>query len=273
MLDTTGKILERVIQSRVEAAIGNSLEDNQYGFRKGRSTIDAINQVVNTSKVAIAGTRWKGGTKEYCLLAALDVRNAFDSGRWDAISRAVDNLQVANYFRRIIKSYLSDRLLMYETEHGQRSYRITGGVPQGSVLGPLLWNGMYDEMLKLKLPRRAEIVAFADDAGLVIVAKHLADVRRIFCCAYEDVQQWMGSVGLTLAAHKAEAVLFTSRKQLETITRNVGECSITSKPYIRYLGVMLDSRLSYTRHVDQVTEKASRVAMSLAPLIPNIGGP
>uniref|UniRef100_A0A6V7LX31 Reverse transcriptase domain-containing protein n=1 Tax=Bracon brevicornis TaxID=1563983 RepID=A0A6V7LX31_9HYME len=78
MLDTAGKILERVIRSRVEAAIGNSLEDNQYGFRKVRSTIDAINQVANTSKVAIAGTRWKGGTKEYCSLAALDVRNAFN---------------------------------------------------------------------------------------------------------------------------------------------------------------------------------------------------
>uniref|UniRef100_A0A6V7LXF7 Uncharacterized protein n=1 Tax=Bracon brevicornis TaxID=1563983 RepID=A0A6V7LXF7_9HYME len=64
MLDTVGKIFERVIQSRVEAAIGNSLEDDHYGFRKGRSTIDAINQVVNTSKVAIAGTRWKGRTKE-----------------------------------------------------------------------------------------------------------------------------------------------------------------------------------------------------------------
>uniref|UniRef100_A0A6V7JQE5 Uncharacterized protein n=1 Tax=Bracon brevicornis TaxID=1563983 RepID=A0A6V7JQE5_9HYME len=103
---------------------------------------------------------------------------------------------------------------------------------------------MYDEMLKLKLPRGAEIVAFVDDAGLVIVAKHLADVKRILSCAYEDVQQWMGSVGLTLAADKTEALLFTSRKQLEKITLNVGECSITSQPYIRYLGVMLDSRLS-----------------------------
>uniref|UniRef100_A0A6V7JIN6 Reverse transcriptase domain-containing protein n=1 Tax=Bracon brevicornis TaxID=1563983 RepID=A0A6V7JIN6_9HYME len=83
----------------------------------------------------------------------------------------------------------------------------------------------------------------------------------------------MGSVGLTLAAHKTEAVLFSSRKQLETITLNVGECSITSQPYIRYLGVMLDSSLSYTRHVEQVTEKASRVALSLARLMPNIGGP
>uniref|UniRef100_A0A6V7LWW6 Reverse transcriptase domain-containing protein n=1 Tax=Bracon brevicornis TaxID=1563983 RepID=A0A6V7LWW6_9HYME len=88
--------------------MGNSLEDNQYCFRKGRSTIDAINQVVNTSKVAIAGTRWKGGTKEYCLLAALDVKNAFNSARWDAISQALDRLQVPKYLRRIIKSYLSD---------------------------------------------------------------------------------------------------------------------------------------------------------------------
>uniref|UniRef100_A0A6V7KR42 Reverse transcriptase domain-containing protein n=1 Tax=Bracon brevicornis TaxID=1563983 RepID=A0A6V7KR42_9HYME len=127
--------------------------------------------------------------------------------------------------------------------------------------------------MRLKLPRGTEIVAFADDAGLVIVAKHLADVRRIFVCAYEDVQQWMGAVGLTLVAHKTEAVLFTSRKQLETITPNVGECSITSQPYIRYLGVMLDSSLSYARHVEQVMEKASRVAMSLARLMPNIGGP
>uniref|UniRef100_A0A6V7JMJ0 Reverse transcriptase domain-containing protein n=1 Tax=Bracon brevicornis TaxID=1563983 RepID=A0A6V7JMJ0_9HYME len=126
MLDTAGRILERIIRSRVEAAIGNSLEENQYGFRKGRSTIDAINQVVNTSKVAIAGTRWKGGTKEYCLLAALDVRNAFNSARWDAMSRALDRLQVPNYLRRIIGNYLSDRLLTYETGHGQRSYRITG---------------------------------------------------------------------------------------------------------------------------------------------------
>uniref|UniRef100_A0A6V7LX49 Reverse transcriptase domain-containing protein n=1 Tax=Bracon brevicornis TaxID=1563983 RepID=A0A6V7LX49_9HYME len=85
------------------------------------------------------------------------------------------------------------------------------------------------------------------------------------------VQQWMGSVGLTLAAHKTEAVLFTSRKQLQTITLNVGECSITSQPYIRYLGVIHDLRLSYT--LEQVTDKASRVAMSLARLMPNIGGP
>nr|XP_036224320.1 uncharacterized protein LOC118681891 [Bactrocera oleae] len=86
MLDTVGKIFERIIHQRIEAVVDPLLADNQYGFRKGRSTLDAINLVVNTTKEAIAGTRWKGGTKKYCLVAALDIRNALNSAKWDCIS-------------------------------------------------------------------------------------------------------------------------------------------------------------------------------------------
>jgi len=57
MLDTAGKILERIVHQRIEAAVEPLLASNQYGFRKGRSTLDAINLVVNTAKNAIAGTR------------------------------------------------------------------------------------------------------------------------------------------------------------------------------------------------------------------------
>lgn len=57
MLETAGKILERIIQQRIEAAVDLLLADNQYGFRKGRSTLDAINLVVGITKDAIAGTR------------------------------------------------------------------------------------------------------------------------------------------------------------------------------------------------------------------------
>ena len=67
-------------------------------------------------------------------------------------------------------------------------------------------------MLKIKLPPGAEIVAFADDAGLVITGKTLEEIQRIFGECYEAVQQWMRSVGLKLADHKTDAVLFTSRK-------------------------------------------------------------
>ncbi|GBP05040.1 Probable RNA-directed DNA polymerase from transposon X-element [Eumeta japonica] len=88
MLDTASKIFERIIHQRIDAVVDPLLADNQYGFRKGRSTLDAISLVVNTAKEAIAGTRWKGGAKKYCLVAALDIRNAFNSANWDCIMQA-----------------------------------------------------------------------------------------------------------------------------------------------------------------------------------------
>lgn len=273
MLDTAGKILERIILNRTEAAIGHSFENNQYGFRKGKSTIHATNQVVGIAKDAIAGKSWKHGRKKYCILAALDVKNAFNSARWDVICQALDRCNTPLYLRRMIKSYFTNRQLIYDTEEGPRTYNVTGGVPQGSVLGPLLWNIMYDDLLRLKLPLGAEMVAFADDVGLVIVAKHLEEVQRIFVEAYDQVQQWMHSVGLKLADQKTEAVLFSSRKKLEAVTLDVGEGSITSQPAIRYLGVMLDSRVSFKQHVEKTTVKARRVATALGRLMPNIGGP
>uniref|UniRef100_A0ABD2XI07 Reverse transcriptase domain-containing protein n=1 Tax=Trichogramma kaykai TaxID=54128 RepID=A0ABD2XI07_9HYME len=81
MLDTAGKILERIICDRLEV-ITESPEghsDHQYGFRKGRSMINAIESVIATAREAIAGKRWNRGTKKYCAVVTLDVKNAFNS--------------------------------------------------------------------------------------------------------------------------------------------------------------------------------------------------
>ncbi|XP_044581492.1 uncharacterized protein LOC123263037 [Cotesia glomerata] len=82
----------------------------------------------------------------------------------------------------------------------------------------------------------------------------------------------MDTVNLQLAKYKTEAVLITSRKAMETIKLQVGEHEITSQPYIRYLGVMLDARLNFKQQDEHVTAKASVVRASLARLMPNFGG-
>ncbi|CAB0037451.1 unnamed protein product [Trichogramma brassicae] len=140
MLDTAGKILERIICDRLEAFTERpgGLSERHYGFRKGRSTIDAIEDIVSTARYAVAGRKWHRGTKKYCAVVTLDVRNAFNSALWDNILAALRRLPVPDYLLRIIASYFSARVLDFTTDDGSKSCEVTAGVPQGSVLGPIL---------------------------------------------------------------------------------------------------------------------------------------
>ncbi|XP_041449669.1 uncharacterized protein LOC121404394 [Drosophila obscura] len=83
----------------------------------------------------------------------------------------------------------------------------------------------------------------------------------------------MEGAGLDLAGHKTEAVLITSRKKVEYASFQVGSATMKSQDSIRYLGVMLDNRLSYRANLEYVSQKASRMQAALSRILPNIGGP
>lgn len=275
LLDTMGKILERIIYNRLLPVIEEkgALSERQYGFRKSRSTIDAVKTVVDIALQAISGERWKGGSKEYCAVVTLDVKNAFNSANWDHIYRALARMEVPNYILALITSYFTERKLIYESDNGVEQYNITAGVPQGSVLGPLLWNIMYNEVLNLPLPEGVLIIGFADDIGIVTVAKHISQIEAATSAAIAQVKTWMELAKLELAEHKTEALLITSRKKVEFMNVTVGNQVIHSTHSLKYLGVMLDNRLNFKDHIEYVSQKASKIQGSLARILPNIGGP
>uniref|UniRef100_A0ABD2WID9 Reverse transcriptase domain-containing protein n=1 Tax=Trichogramma kaykai TaxID=54128 RepID=A0ABD2WID9_9HYME len=115
MLDTAGAILERIICDRLEFITESpeGLSDQQYSFQKGRSTIDAIKSVIATAREAIADKRWNRGTKKYCAVVTLDVKNAFNSARWNNIHAVLRQMRAPDYLLRIISSYLSAKGLLW----------------------------------------------------------------------------------------------------------------------------------------------------------------
>ena len=124
---------------------------------------------MNAIQVAQRGNHF---SRRMVLLATLDVRKVFNSARWtDLLAALEDVFQAPDYLLRIIRSYLRDRELRYDTADGPCSREITGGVAQGSILGPDLWNAFYDGILQMEMPDDTFLVAYADDVAAVITAR------------------------------------------------------------------------------------------------------
>jgi len=109
LLDEVGKILERIIATRLVQHLsreGMDLHEEQYGFREGRSTIDAIKRVRSLSEAAIE----RGGV---CMAVSLDIANAFNTLPWDCVGDALLRRGVPHYLVGIIRDYFRDRTLEY----------------------------------------------------------------------------------------------------------------------------------------------------------------
>ena len=168
-----GKLLEDLILERLQALLvgENGLSKNQFGFRKGRSTVDAIQAVVNIATNARKGT---GKRKGFCAFISIDIRNAVNTARWNICIEAMMQKKVPDYLLRMIDDYLSDRWVIKEGDKWSLKEKMTCGAPQGSRVGSLVWNVMYDDFLRMDLLAGTSIVGFADDALVVCTAD---DVR------------------------------------------------------------------------------------------------
>ena len=167
MLDSTGKLYERMILNHVQSELddpGNEeLSEMQYGFRAGRSTLNAVQEVQKSVDKALSMKPMPGG---FCAVVTLDDKNAFNTANWEHIYQALNRR--LPYLMRVASSYLQDRMLMVETDDGTKE--IMAGVAQGSVGGPTIWNIHYDALLRLILPKDVVLVGYANDVAIMAVA-------------------------------------------------------------------------------------------------------
>ena len=125
------------------------------------------------------------------------------------------------YLLRMIDSYLNDRNIIFNYQ----KVEVTSEVPQGSKIGSLLWNILYDPM------------GFADDLALVIVGKTEEEVKEKANASILVINSWMRRKKLVLAPPKTDIVVMSGRRKLRPVSVIVEGVVVEQKPRAKYLGV------------------------------------
>lgn len=266
IISCLAKIFEHVMKDKLLGVLLKyDLAPNQYGFRKGRSTIDAMRNVTNL---------WQRARSEgrHCLLILLDVRNAFNSLRWSSIISCMRKRGFPRKLVTLTADYLNNRWILYEGKDMDSRFQVFGGVPQGSVIGPLLWNLVYDDLLRSRTRRDVHLIGYADDVGIVIIEEDLDKMSIIAEATVDDMSRWYRNEGLELAHQKTEAILLTGSRVPRGIQFRCGEHNVRTVREARYLGVIFEKNSVFKTHISTACDKALRYANALALLMPNRAG-
>lgn len=271
MIDDLAKILDRIITKRMEQHITSrgGMSPSQYGFRPGLS-IDAINALRAEVQFHTENNR------KSVVGAGLDIANAFGSLPWSQIISAMERWRFPQYIQKIMCSYLQNRRVCVPRRSGDiQEFGVYCGVPQGSVLGPLLWNLAYNEVLRTALPVGCSLFCYADDTMIVAAGDTPEEACSLAEEAVKTVIEKVHSIGLNIAPAKTEAIAFVPKRKAwpKGLSLKIGEHRIQIEKKLKYLGVIIDANWHFREHAKYVSEKASRTTQALARLMPNVRGP
>lgn len=132
---------------------------------------------------------------------------------------------------------------------------------------------MYDGIFQLDLPHNVRVVGFADDVALVCTGRTTPLLESATNEALSKIAVWLNSIKLSLAAQKSEAVMLTSRKGYTRPSFKLGDQTIEVQRSVKYLGVLMDSSLTFIEHAKLAGSKAMGTTNALSRILPNIGGP
>ena len=224
----------------------------QYGFQKGKSTEQAIFDIHESITSSL-----ENGETPCCIF--LDFAKAFDTVDKEILLKKLSHYGIRGTTLNWINSYLTNRNQCVEI-NGSRSIDlpIDIGVPQGSILGPLLFliyvNDMFQSSIKLKF------VMFADDTCLFLSHKDKKVLENILAEELPKVSDWLKANKLSLNVKKTNFMVFRNKKDNSGPLLNLainGE-TVEEVQCAKYLGIFIDHKLTFKEHINHVSKKLTR---------------
>lgn len=257
LLNTMGKIYERLIYTRLrDFAEDNSLiPDTQFGFRAKHSCVQQVHRITEHILEGFSRSRpHKTGALFF------DVAKAFDKVWHEGLLYKLYQLNVPDRLVLIIRDFLSNRAFRYRAEGSLSApHPIRAGVPQGSVLSPLLFTLFTSDFPIFRpSPLKTHVALFADDTAIYCSSRQAAPIYKSLQCAADILGSWFRKWRIEVNPDKSAAVLFRRRGEFPPAhSISMLGTTIPWERKVRYLGVMLDSGLTFGSHIKMVRDRAA----------------
>jgi len=254
LLSIFDKLVEKLMHKRLYnfLELHNILFMNQFGFRKNNSTSFALIQITEKIKETI-------DNKKYGCGIFIDLRKAFDTVNHKILLGKLDHYGIRGSALNWFSSYLSNRK-QYVFHNGEASnlQPITCGVPQGSVLGPLLFLLYINDLPNIS--KILQFYLFADDTNIYYEAENLDKLELVINKELKKLHTWLIVNRLSLNIDKTHFVVFHpfNKPLMKKITLKIYKKAISEGDQVKYLGITIDSTLSWRTHIDNVSTKISK---------------
>ena len=254
LLPTMSKIWEKLMNIQLQEKLDefDIIIDDQYGFRKNHSTVNAV------QKLVLEVNKLKRAKKAVCAVF-IDVSKAFDSCNHNVIINKLANIGLSNNSLLLMESYLKDRnqIVNIGIEKSQ-STSVKHGVGQGTILGPLLFKLYLADMVR---STELKVIHFADDTTFVCSADNKPDLIRLVNTELDKINNWFNSNYLILHPDKSRVMVFGKDNNFDIRLNGsvITKCGINhEEKYFNMLEIRIDNKFNWEDHIRHVNSKVSK---------------
>lgn len=265
VISNFSKVFEKCIKSRLENFLQKNqiLSKNQFAFTNGLSTNDAIYELTRNITNNLDNNK-------KCLTVFLDLAKAFDTVPHNTLLDVLNAYGVRGVVLDVFKSYLSERQQTVKIGNSISDPLIVKiGVPQGTVLGPLLFITYINSLTDIKIDNGL-VVSYADDTAVIFSGSSWDNVKISAEDGITKIMQWLNTFKLTLNIAKTNYIAFSltaanrpnfSSLQLDDVNSELNEVDST-----KYLGLIIDLHLKWDKHVTKLSNNIRRLILKFYTL-------
>lgn len=267
VINNFAKLYEKCLKQRLVGFLQKHkvISKQQYGFQEQLDTSDAATKLIQNVVYSM-------NDNKKCLAVFLDLAKAFDTVDHRLLMRRLERNGIRGSAFKVFSDYLTNRRQKVKLNNTESDYQVINtGIPQGTVLGPILFL-LYINNLYKSIDGKGELISYADDTALVFQGNSWNDTYKSAEMGLQKVQAYLSQSLLSLNIKKTQFVAFSltdgdqpSRGEIKIhhstceVSRDCGCPVITKVKNIKYLGLFLDCHLRWTGHVDYLVNRLKQL--------------